>query len=279
MNYYISNGTFYASMPKSNELYHYGVKGMKWGHRKRIDPIGSIGRRASGTYQNMNNARAARQQTRQAQRQAKQAARNTPEAKAARAEKAKKAAKIGAAVVGTALAAYGTYKLAKYVQGKRSQAAMQKANDYINKNVYRKWGDTKFKDGTRMMDFRDGMGNELVTRGSRGDVGKYVGQHNAKVVATGRQMYKDATNTKLDRGLAKVVNAGDATKAAAKRAATSTKTAVKNTATKAKNTVLDVVNPIYEYTPGSTSSKTRDLGNGIKYTETVTNYVKRKKKR
>ena len=30
MNYYIVNGQLYSS----NELYHYGVKGMKWGFRK-----------------------------------------------------------------------------------------------------------------------------------------------------------------------------------------------------------------------------------------------------
>lgn len=34
MSYYIANGTFYAVPARSNELYHYGVPGMRWGHRK-----------------------------------------------------------------------------------------------------------------------------------------------------------------------------------------------------------------------------------------------------
>lgn len=263
MNYYIANGTFYE-YPSHNELYHYGVPGMKWGRRKARPVVGTtrIGRKQ------------------------KQPDRNSPEVKAARVAKAKKVAKVGAAVVGTALAAYGGYKLAKYVQGKRSQAAIKKASEYVNNNMLRKVGDSTFKNGTRQFNFEDGLGNQVVTRGSRGNIGKVVGQHNAKVVATGRQMYKDATSTRLDRGLAKVVNTGDTIGNTAKRAATSAGNAVKSagntvktSATKARNKVLDVVNPIYEYKPGTTASKVRDYGNGIKYTESVTNYYKTKKKR
>lgn len=32
--YYINNGTFYSAPEESDELKHYGVPGMKWGHRK-----------------------------------------------------------------------------------------------------------------------------------------------------------------------------------------------------------------------------------------------------
>lgn len=257
MSYYIANGTFYEYSPSHSrdELCHYGVPGMKWGKRK-ARPVAVTGtRRAS----NATNAEIA------ARREARKA-------------KAKKAAKIGAVVAGTALAAYGGYKLAKYVQGKRSQAAMQKAQDYIDKNVYHKLGESTFADGTRKMDFNSNVYGEISTRGSRSNVGKAVGQHNARVVAEGRQMYKDATNTKLDRGLAKVVNTGDAVGNTVKRTVKSAGNAVKTSANKAKNAVLDVVNPIYEYTPGSTSSKTRTI-DGVNITESVTKYYKTKKKR
>lgn len=251
--YYIANGCFMTS----EELRHYGVKGMKWGRRKAVSVTGNVrtGRNTS------------------------QVDRNSPEAKAARIAKAKKVAKIGAAVAGTALAAYGGYKLAKYTQGKRQQAAMKKAQNYLDNNLLRKVGDSRFQDGTRQFNYVDGLGNEIVTRGSRGNIGKHVGQQNAKTVATARQMYRDATNTKLDRGLAKVVDAGDAVGNAAKRTATSAANAAKSAGTKAKNAVLDVVNPIYEYKPGATTTKTRDYGNGIKLTEELTEYYKTKKKR
>lgn len=62
----------------SDELYHYGVKGMKWGVRKEYESKGR-----------------------------KEASSTTSEQKKARAVKA---VKIGAAVAVTALAAYGAYK-------------------------------------------------------------------------------------------------------------------------------------------------------------------------
>lgn len=130
------------------------------------------------------------------------------------------------------------------------------------------------------MYFRNGAGNEITAgRTSRNNVGKSVGKLNAKVVAEGRQMYRDATNTRLDRGLARVVGAGDAAGNAAKRAGTSVANTARNTANRAKNAVLDVVNPIYEYVPGKTTTSTRDYGNGIVLNKTNTEYYKRKRKR
>lgn len=264
--YYTGNGCFMTT----DELYHYGVPGMKWGKRKAVPA-------ASTTKTGQNRA---------------QADRNSPEAKAARIAKAKKVAKIGAAVAGTALAAYGTYKLAKYVQGKRQQAAMQKASDYLDAKMFRKVRDTTFRDGTREFDFRDGLGNRIVTGGSRSEVGKYIGRENAKTMATARKMYRDATSTRLDKGLARVTDTGDAIGDVTRRAAdsvsrTANKAArkagavagnVKESARKTTNKVLDVVNPVYEYTPRSTTTSYRD-SNGIDWTETVTNYYKTRKKR
>lgn len=267
----------------TDELYHHGIKGMKWGRRRwqtkdgSLTPAG-VKRYSDGDSDSYSKMRATKKQAKTDHKAAKKQEKTnrTPEEKAAR---RKKAIKVGAAVVGTALAAYGTYKLAQYAQNKRNAAAMQKAQDYVNKNIYRKIGERTFTDGTRRMYFESNAYGELVTGGSRSNVGKAVGKHNAKVVEQGRQMYRNATNTRLDRGLAKVVKTGDAVGNATKRAVTTAGNAAKSAGNKAKNAVLDVVNPIYEYTPGSTNTVTRDYGNGIKYTEQVTNYIKRKKKR
>ena len=193
-------------------------------------------------------------------------------------DKQKKALKVGAAVAGTALAAYGTYKLASYMQDKRHQAAMTKARDYVDNNLLNNIGQSTFKDGTVKFTYANKAGDQIVMKGARNQVGKAVGQRNAKTIATGRQIYRDATNTKLDKGLAGIVNAGDAVGNTAKRAATSAGNTAKRAATSARNAVLDVVNPIYEYTPGATTSNTRTI-NGLKVSESVTEYYKNRKRR
>ena len=40
-NYRIVNGTFYAVPERTEELKHYGVPGMKWGHRKAQTEVGA----------------------------------------------------------------------------------------------------------------------------------------------------------------------------------------------------------------------------------------------
>ena len=258
--------TMYTVDGKSFELRHYGVKGMKWGRRKARPEAVGAGRRTAQVD-------------------------NSPEAQAARREarrqKVKRAAMIGAAVAGTALAAYGTYKVAQYMQNKRNLAAYEKAQSYVEKNILRKVGESVYRDGTRTMRFENYDGSrKSVHQGARNQVGKAIGQHNAKVIAEGRQMYRDATNTRLDRGLAKVVNTGNAVGNATKRAGANASHAVKSAsgkartaATKAKNAVLDTVNPIYDYNPGAVRTKTWTDSAGMKWTEKTQYYDRVKRKR
>ena len=137
-----------------NELYHFGVKGMKWGvRRNRSSFVSTSGpKRLPGTYASDGNGWTAkakrlpgaivkkdgydksrtpkgvaslRSQTSGKSKQ--KAAANTPEAKAARKEKLKKAAKVGAVVAGTALAAYGAYKVSKAISNKKQMQAAEAA--------------------------------------------------------------------------------------------------------------------------------------------------------
>lgn len=121
-----SNGRLYHFDINNSELYHYGVPGMKWGQRKaRVAPSGGIARgKSKTTSQNSNPT---------AQKEARKA-------------KAKKALKIGAAVAGTALAAYGAYKLSKFAADKarlkRAKAfdlAMARKNAAYNAEAQAHW--------------------------------------------------------------------------------------------------------------------------------------------
>lgn len=94
---------------------HYGVPGMRWGHRKqRI----SLGRRVG------RNKQVVKQST-------KQAGSNSQSER--RKKNVKKALKIGAAVAGTALAAYGGYKLHKFINTKSNKIQREKGEKAFNK--------------------------------------------------------------------------------------------------------------------------------------------------
>ena len=135
---------YYNNYYSEDYLMHYGVKGMKWGHRKRqAFSIGAAGHRAMAKVYDINakaykksnkalssmNAQARNQQLKSAEQaqaiaNAKKEARNTPEAKAA---------KIGAAVAGTALAAYGAKKLNDYVKANHTLIEAKRGREYSEK--------------------------------------------------------------------------------------------------------------------------------------------------
>lgn len=303
----------------SDELYHYGVKGMKWGVRRAMPQTavesarsnyktakkdynkayskayGYSSRHPIGQFTNKNKKAESDKRWNQAIDAAKKVDSAKTDYKAAKKEAkaenkankkpmstAKKVAIGAAATAAIVGGAYGAYKLSKYVQDKRSSGAMQKASDYVNKNLLNKVGESTFANGSRETYFKDKLGTSITISG-RGS--KAIGDHNANVMAKGRQMYKDATNTRLDRGLSKVVGAGDAigntTKKAGKVIGNTTKkagNAAKRVGTTAKNRVLDVVNPMYEYVPGTSSTTVRNM-DGLKVTNFVQNYDRRKIRR
>ena len=135
-------GEFYYRPP--DELYHYGVKGMKWGVRKQQ----VIGNNRRSSSQNV-------------------------DVKARRKARLKTAAKVGAIVAGTALVAYGGYKMGKVY--KSSIASLGKKYMNLGNTHYQIYNNNRNTAALlgNQADKKKLMAGHPAIRGNKADVDMY----------------------------------------------------------------------------------------------------------
>ena len=106
-------------MEYRHELYHHGIKGQRWGVRRFQRKDGSLTAKGKERYREDGTS----------------SKKEDEAAKKGLTDKQKKAIKIGAAVVGTALVAYGGYKLSQVYRGAGSKIDPETGFRMIDKNM------------------------------------------------------------------------------------------------------------------------------------------------
>lgn len=147
--YYVANISF-----SPDDLYHHGIKGQKWGVRRFVNPDGTLtpeGKRRYGTAENF-------YASKQGQNYARQNAQQNKTSQGS--SKVKSAAKIGLAIVGAGLAAYGGYKLSKIIDANNTKYAADVFDSELSKII-------KGRDKAQVSINRAIMGNSAYDRSKR----------------------------------------------------------------------------------------------------------------
>lgn len=128
----------------TDELYHHGVRGQKWGVRRYQNTDGSYKSGAQGRYTDdgspgVNKSRSASSgKSSGVGKSSKVKTGSTKEAKASKSKgpkkkmSTKKKVAIGLGVAGTALAAYGAYKYSKHIKNTASAHILENGKKYAN---------------------------------------------------------------------------------------------------------------------------------------------------
>ena len=120
MSRYYSDGLY-----DENHLEHHGVKGQKWGVRRYQNKNGTLtpaGRKRYDTDENSDYKKVSKSST------PKSSSSEDGQKKKDLTDKQKKLIIAGAAIAGTALAAYGGYKLSQSVKTKAAESIVNKGN-------------------------------------------------------------------------------------------------------------------------------------------------------